>query len=75
MGVLFSPDNPLYGSQGQLRICLNNMNAEERKACENGSPLWFSAWWYHEEGKVHARLTYNPYFSWQNAVMFDVLGG
>ena len=75
MGVLFSPDNPLYGSKGQLRICLNNMNAEERKACESGSPLWFSAWGYHEEGKIHARLTYNPYFSWQNAVMMDVLGG
>ena len=74
MGVLFSPDNSLYGKQGTLRICLNNMDAEERKACENGSPLWFSAWGYHEEGKVHARLTYNPYFSWQNAVMLNVLG-
>ncbi len=73
MGVLFSPDNPLYGSEGDLRICQNNLNDDERKECESGAPLWFSAWGYHEEGKVHARLTFNPYFSWQNSVMLDVL--
>lgn len=75
MGVLFSPKNPLYGRNGQLLICENSMNDEERKACESGAPLWFSAWGYHEEGKVHARLTFNPYFSWQNTVMLDVLRG
>jgi esterase/lipase len=75
MGILFSPDNYLYGSQGELRICFNNTNTEERKACEEGDDIWFSAWGYQEEGKVHARLTYNPYFKWQNTIMLSVFEG
>ena len=73
MGLLFSPHNKLYGRQGTERICLNSMNAEERKACENGAELWFSAWGYNEKGKVHARLTFNPYFDWQTETMLQVL--
>lgn len=74
MGLVFSPDNPLYGRDGRLRVCLNSMDGEERKACEQGAELWFSAWGHHEEGKVHARLTFNPYFYWQMSVILSVLG-
>ena len=74
MGLLFSPDNPLYGINGSLPICLNGMDGEQRKACEDGKDeLWYSAWGYTEEGKVHARLTFNPYFNWQIDVMTEVL--
>jgi esterase/lipase len=75
MGILFSPDNSLYGSQGELRICFNNTSTAERKACEEGADTWFSAWGYQEKGKVHARLTYNPYFKWQNEVMLSIFSG
>lgn len=73
MGILFSSENSLYGSEGSERICLNSMDGEERKACESGAKLWFSAWGYHEDGKVHARLTFNPYLTWQTTVMEQVL--
>lgn len=62
MGVLFAPDNPLYGRDEQAT-----------QARRQGAALWFSEWGYSEEGKVHARLTFNPYFAWQAGVMFGVL--
>ena len=73
MGILFSPDNELYGRQGTQRICLNGMNSSDREACEQGGELWYSAWGYREEGKVHARLTFNPYFEWQLSVLLAML--
>lgn len=73
MGLLFSPANPLYGDRGTLRICLNSLSESNTQACEQGSPVWYSGWGYHEEGKVHARLTFNPYFDWQTSVMEAVL--
>lgn len=74
MSPLFAPDNPLYGEQGSLRICWNGQDAQATHACELGAPVWFSDWGYREIGKIHARLTYNPYFSWQTQVMFEVMG-
>jgi len=38
-----------------------------------GAAVWYSDWGYREAGKVHARLTYNPYFEWQAEVMAQVL--
>lgn len=73
MGILFSSSNPLYGTEGLLRICLNSMDASLTRACEQGVDLWYSDWGYKEKGKVHARLTFNPYFEWQSSVMVDVL--
>lgn len=74
MGLLFSPANPLYGEHGSLRICLNGQAANITRACEQGGIVWYSDWGYREEGKVHARLTFNPYFDWQTAMMMTVLG-
>jgi esterase/lipase len=73
MGVLFALDNPLYGPRGRLRICMNGQNDSATAACEQGTPVWFSDWGYQEDGKVHARLTFNPYFDWQTTVMAQVL--
>lgn len=75
MSVLFSPDNPLYGRDGSQRMCNNGLDSEESKKCEAGVEVWYSAWGYKEAGKVHARLTFNPYFEWQTEVMAGVLDG
>lgn len=73
MGLLFSASNALYGSHGSLRICLNSLSKLNTQACERGEPLWYSDWGYSEAGKYHARLTYNPYFDWQNSIMAGVI--
>ena len=75
MGILFSPANPLYGRSGTLRFCRNSRNADEVARCEAGEDVWFSDWGYSEPGKIHARLTYNPYFEWQSGVIRGVLEG
>ncbi|AXA54308.1 alpha/beta hydrolase [Pseudomonas thivervalensis] len=73
MGILFSPTNPLYGRSGSLRFCRNSRNADEVARCEAGEEVWYSDWGYSEPGKIHARLTYNPYFRWQSNVLREVL--
>lgn len=75
MGVLFSPSNSLYGVSGTLRICRNSMNTQITDACEHESQLWYSDWGYQEAGKIHARLTFNPYFDWQTALMLETING
>ncbi|RMR99755.1 putative lipoprotein [Pseudomonas coronafaciens pv. garcae] len=73
MGMLFSPDNPLYGVAGNQRICWNGQSAPDTAKCMVGEPVWYSDWGYTEPGKIHARLTFNPYFEWQSDVMLGVL--
>lgn len=73
MGLLFSPSNPLYGSSGSVRICQNSLDREATRACEQSPVVWYSDWGFQEEGKIHARLTFNPYFDWQASVMASVL--
>lgn len=73
MGILFSPQNRLYGKNGSIRICRNGQTEEETAVCNSGGEVWFSDWGYREDGKVHARLTYNPYFDWQMSIIKDVL--
>ncbi|MDR0352033.1 MAG: lysophospholipase [Opitutaceae bacterium] len=65
MGVLFSPENPLYGLGGALPVWRNGQGADAEHRRAAGEPVWYSAWGYREPGKVHARLTFNPYFDWQ----------
>lgn len=74
MGLLFSPDNPLYGVDGKQRICWNGQETPDMQKCLAGEQVWYSDWGYREAGKVHARLTFNPYFEWQSTVMMGVLG-
>lgn len=75
MGMMFSPNNPLYGNEGRLRICWNGQSETATTACEQGATVWFSDWGHKEEGKIHARLTFNPYFEWQSNVIVQVLNG
>lgn len=74
MSVLFSPDNPLYGDGGSLRFCQNGQSSADDAACRRGAPVWYSDWGYREDGKVHARLTFNPYFEWQMSLIRQLLG-
>lgn len=72
MGVMFSPTNPLYGAEGSLRICMNGQTEAQEHACATDTAVWWSDWGYREEGKNHARLTFNPYFRWQSSIMSEV---
>lgn len=73
MGLLFAPNNPNYGVQGQSRICSNGQTEEQEVACMNGDDVWFSAWGHREDNKNHARLTYNPYFTESMALLDQVM--
>ncbi len=75
MSLLFSPDNPLYGSHGSQRLCWNGQDAPDMQKCLKGEPVWYSDYGLREPGKVFSRLTFNPYFQWQAQVMLQVLDG
>lgn len=71
MSVLFSPENDLYGRNGSLLLCSNGTTVSLPNGC--GTDVWYSDWGYEEKGKTHIRLTFNPYLTWQNEVMAEVL--
>jgi esterase/lipase len=73
MGLMFSPDNRLYGQGGTQRICWNGQDSAAMGQCLKGEQVWYSDWGHREPGKVFARLTFNPYFDWQSQVMMQVL--
>ena len=73
MGLLFSPDNPNYGVNGAHLICSNGQEEIDAAKCAEGEEVWFSAWGYTEPGKIHARLTYNPYFEQSMKIMDSVM--
>lgn len=73
MSILFSPENPLYGESGSQRFCWNGQTEEGLLQCLAGAQVWYSDWGYREPGKIHARLTFNPYFDWQSGIMAGVL--
>lgn len=62
MSPLFSPQNPYYGIGGERLMCMNSFDEDANIACENGAEVWYSAWGYEEDNKIHARLTWNPYY-------------
>lgn len=63
MSLLYREQNPYYGINGQYRMCRNSTAEIDYETCVNTKHTWYSAWGYKEEGKVFARLTYNPYFN------------
>jgi hypothetical protein len=72
MGVLFSPRNALYGRAGSQPLCRNGQNEADYAKCLAGAEVWYADWGYEEPAKIHARLTFNPYFEWQTQVMNEV---
>jgi hypothetical protein len=75
MGVLFSPDNPEYGPDGAQRNCHNGQPRAMFGRCLSEPEIWWSAWGHRVPGKVLARLTFNPWFDWQAAIIGSVLLG
>lgn len=73
MGLLFSPNNPNYGINGTNIICSNGQEETDAAKCAQGEQVWYSAWGYTEPGKIHARLTYNPYFDESMQIMDSVM--
>ena len=63
MSPLFAPSNPYYGENGEHRMCMNSFDNKAITRCESGEEVWYSAWGFEEPGKIHARLTWNPYFT------------
>lgn len=64
MSVLYSPKNYFYGRFGEHKICDNGQGRRKQSQCyENTAELWYSSWGYREPDKIHARLTWNPYYS------------
>ncbi|MCO7223260.1 carboxylesterase [Pleionea sp. CnH1-48] len=66
MSTLFAPHNTYYGQNGERKMCMNSFDDDASARCRAGEEVWYSAWGYEEEGKIHARLTWNPYY--QNLV-------
>lgn len=62
MSLTFEPSNPYYGQQGEHKMCANSLDSKATQYCEKGGEVWCAAWGYEEENKVHARLTWNPYY-------------
>ncbi len=62
MSALYKPNNAHYGIEGRHRMCGNGQEEAQEKICRNGADVWYSGWGYREENKVHARLSWNPYF-------------
>ncbi|WP_305857875.1 alpha/beta hydrolase [Balneatrix alpica] len=73
MSPLFSAENPYYGRQGSQRICNNGQSLEAEQACQQGATTWYGPWGYQEPGKIHARLSWNPYFSQVSAAIQQLL--
>lgn len=73
MGVLYSPKNPQYGIHGSLPPLRVGRGDDVVWRIAAGEPVWYSAWGYSEPGKVHMRLTFNPYFDWQMDMAEEVM--
>ncbi|WP_394241940.1 alpha/beta hydrolase [Vibrio astriarenae] len=73
MGMLFSPHNSEYGQDGTMLICNNGQGEDLEAQCLAGEDVWYSAWGYTEPDKIHARLTYNPYFAQSMQIMDELM--
>ncbi len=72
MSVLYAPSNFHYGINANYIICDESPKSRLGVACSQSTHLWYSAFGYKEKGKLHARLTYNPWFSEMSSVINTV---
>lgn len=75
MSIVFDPHNPYYGMNGEKRICKNSFDQDQTQRCIEGAPVWYAAWGYEEQGKLHARLTWNPYYEDMLDKVAEITGG
>ena len=74
MAMTYRPDNPAYGLKGSVRICWNGQSKADSEACERGEPVWFSGERHQPDERNHARLTFNPWYDEQLALILSVMG-
>lgn len=73
MSLAYSPKNPWYGRHGKSRVCRDDLSDKEIAKCEKAKNVWYSTWESAPDGKITARLMYNPYFNWQKGVILSVM--
>ncbi|MDO5530852.1 carboxylesterase [Sutterella sp.] len=77
MGLLYRPDNPHYGRGGDSLICSRGEERPTADACA-GVPeteIHYGAWGDKLRTGVRARLTFNPWFVWQQIDILGVMNG
>lgn len=62
MSLLFNRENDYYGLNASQRMCDNGQTEAAEQQCRDGAEIWYSVWGHQEADKIHARLTWNPYF-------------
>lgn len=74
MSMTYRPDNPQYGEKGLERLCWNGQSKAASKACEAGAEVWFSGERHQPDTKHnYARLTFNPWYDDQLAIIRSVM--
>lgn len=73
MAMTYRPDNPAYGLKRTVRVCWNGQSKDDSKACERGDPVWFSGERHQPDDRNHARLTFNPWYDEQLALILSVM--
>jgi len=75
LSVPTSPRNWYYGREGVYRNCERySADADLLARCQKGDDVWFGEYGERVEGRIFARLSYNPRFDDMIAAMNSVLG-
>ena len=77
MGLLFSPDNPEYGRDGENRLCRLGEDLTSTVTCRGipAKDIHYGAWGDKKRTGVTARLTFNPWFAEQEKDILAVMNG
>ncbi|PML05578.1 esterase [Vibrio breoganii] len=64
ISLVFSPDNPIYKRDGEVRLCFREQPEGMPEDCSEvaSDQVWFAAFGDGEETQVRARISWNPYF-------------
>ncbi|WP_261817309.1 alpha/beta fold hydrolase [Vibrio gallicus] len=64
ISVMYSPNNPVYKRDGEIRLCFKQQPESAPKDCSevDSSQVWYGAWGDGDEHTVRARTSWNPYF-------------
>ncbi|GAB7220043.1 alpha/beta fold hydrolase [Vibrio comitans] len=64
ISLVFSPENPIYKRDGEVRLCFREQPEGTPQDCSevDSDQVWFSAYGDGEETQVRARISWNPYF-------------
>lgn len=71
-GVLFSPENEVYGPGGEIIICSDDQTTALNARCKAKENVWYGAYGLSDKDKAFARLTWNPYFE-QSMQLLDLV--